>query len=120
MNGGGSQQTDLQSLPGLRLGGAGGGAAEFGSLETESNAVISTHIYTYLHISTQVIMREHHKILSYLHDLKFCAAHGGAGAGAGRKPGHSSLAEMVRSATKFGSCITVLVEEMLSSKVTGS
>ena len=73
-------------------------------------------------ISTQVIMREHHKILSYLHDLKFCAAHGGAGAGAGagRKPGHSSLAEMVRSATKFGSCITVLVEEMLSSKVTGS
>ena len=63
-------------------------------------------------------MREHHKILSYLHDLKFCAAHGGAGAG--RKPGHSSLAEMVRSATKFGSCITVLVEEMLSSKVTSS
>ena len=120
MNGGGSQHTDLQSLPGLRLGGAGGGAAEFGSLETESNAVISTHIYVYLHISTQVIMREHHKILSYLHDLKFCAAHGGAGAGAGRKPGHSSLAEMVRSATKFGSCITVLVEEMLSSKVTGS
>ena len=49
MNGGGSQQTDLQSLPGLRLGGAGGGAAEFGSLETESNAVISTHVYTYLH-----------------------------------------------------------------------
>ena len=47
MNGGGSQQTDLQSLPGLRLGGAGGGAAEFGSLETESNAVISTHIYTF-------------------------------------------------------------------------
>ena len=120
MNGGGSQQTDLQSLPGLRLGGAGGGPAEFGSLETESNAVISTHIYAYLHIFTQVIMREHHKILSYLHDLKFCAAHGGAGAGAGRKPGHSSLAEMVRSATKFGSCITVLVEEMLSSKVTGS
>ena len=59
MNGGGSQQTDLKSLPGLRLGGAGGGVAEFGSLETESNAVISTHIYTYLRISTH--------IYSYLH-----------------------------------------------------
>ena len=31
------------------------------------------------------------------------------------RKGH--LSEMVKSATKFGSCITVLVEEMLSSKV---
>ena len=52
-------------------------------------------------------MREHQKILSYIHDLKFCAAH--------MRKGH--LSEMVKSATKFGSCITVLVEEMLSSKV---
>ena len=52
-----------------------------------------------------VIMREHQKILHYIHDLKFCAAH------------QRNLAEMVKSATKFGSSITVLVEEMLSSKV---
>ena len=56
-----------------------------------------------------MIMREHQKILSYIHDLKFCAAHGHS------RKGH--VAEMVKSATKFGSCITVLVEEMLSSKV---
>ena len=52
-----------------------------------------------------VIMREHQKILHYIHDLKFCAAH------------QRNLTEMVKSATKFGSSITVLVEEMLSSKV---
>ena len=56
-----------------------------------------------------MIMREHQKILSYLHDLKFCAAHGHS------RKGHVS--EMVQSATQFGSCITVLVEEMLSTKV---
>ena len=54
-----------------------------------------------------VIMREHQKIFGYIHDLKFCAAHS--------RKGHMS--EMVRLATKFGSSITLMVEEMLSSKV---
>ena len=52
-------------------------------------------------------MREHQKIFGYIHDLKFCAAHS--------RKGHMS--EMVRLATKFGSSITLMVEEMLSSKV---
>ena len=67
---------------------------DFGNLESEQN---------------NVIMRENQKILSYLHDLKFCAAHGNI-----RK---AHVSEMVKTASKFGSCITVLVEEMLSSKV---
>ena len=69
-------------------------------------------------------MREHQKILAHIHDLKMAAAHSRKG----------QLAEMVRisltalydilyrsvevkTATRFGCCITVLVEEMLSSKV---
>ena len=86
----GTQYGELQSLPGLRL--SSGTEHEFVCLDTEHN---------------NVLMREHQKILSYIHDLKFCAVH--------MRKGH--LSEMVKSATKFGSCITVMVEEMLSTKV---
>ena len=83
---------ELTSLPGLRL--SGGSSVEREELYSQLD---SDH--------NNVIMREHQKILHYIHDLKFCAAH------------QRNLAEMVKSATKFGSSITVLVEEMLSSKV---
>ena len=86
------QLSELTNLPGLRLGPASSKEREelYEVLESDQN---------------NVIMREHQKILHYIHDLKFCAAH------------QRNLAEMVKSATKFGSSITVLVEEMLSSKV---
>ena len=86
------QLAELTNLPGLRLSPASSKEREelYEVLESEQN---------------NVIMREHQKILHYIHDLKFCAAH------------QRNLAEMVKSATKFGSSITVLVEEMLSSKV---
>ena len=84
---------ELTSLPGLRLGAA-------------ATSVEREELYEQLESDhNNVIMREHQKILHYIHDLKFCAAH------------QRNLAEMVKSATKFGSSITVLVEEMLSSKV---
>ena len=83
---------ELTSLPGLRL--SGGSSVEREELYSQLD---SDH--------NNVITREHQKILHYIHDLKFCAAH------------QRNLAEMVKSATKFGSSITVLVEEMLSSKV---
>ena len=86
------QLGELNKLPGLRLAASQERPEMCEVLDTEHNSVI---------------MREHQKILNYIHDLKFCAAH--------MRKGH--LAEMVKSATKFGSCITVLVEEMLSSKV---
>ena len=83
---------ELTSLPGLRL--------------TAATSVEREELYEQLDSDhNNVIMREHQKILHYIHDLKFCAAH------------QRNLAEMVKSATKFGSSITVLVEEMLSSKV---
>ena len=87
------QLAELPSLPGLRLGAA-------------ATSVEREELYEQLESDhNNVIMREHQKILHYIHDLKFCAAH------------QRNLAEMVKSATKFGSSITVLVEEMLSSKV---
>ena len=76
---------ELTSLPGLRL-------SAGSSLEREE-------LYEQLESDhNNVIMREHQKILHYIHDLKFCAAH------------QRNLAEMVKSATKFGPRITLVVE----------
>ena len=77
---------ELTSLPGLRL--------------TAATSVEREELYEQLDSDhNNVIMREHQKILHYIHDLKFSAVH------------QRNLAEMVKSATKFGSSITVLVED---------
>ena len=54
-----------------------------------------------------VLVKEHQKILNLLHDLKVSAI----------RVRKSHLAKIVEIVTQFGSCLTVLVELMLSTKV---
>lgn len=57
--------------------------------------------------NNNVLLKEHQKILNLLHDLTVSSM----------SMNKSHLAEIVEIVTQFGSCLTVLVELMLSAKV---
>ena len=79
---------DLLELPGLRV--KSGGTGDI--LDSEKNSAF---------------LKEHQKILNLLHDLSMTSV----------SMHKSHLAKMVETVTQFGSCLTSLVEMMLSSKV---